>query len=148
MIGKKTTVSIRKPMKRAFRRIVNAIQWKTINVVPLPGIYANRYRMRDGRMLLDPCPAILVQSRGGETRAVFATFEKGHLFPAVDTAGYEESSTAGGSRPNPHRADRPPWKLLEEEDPATKVAKEIAASTPLAQTWVENGAAMKHRKAN
>jgi hypothetical protein len=68
---------------KMFRRIVNAIQWKTINVVPLPGIYANRYRMRDGRMLLDPCPAILLQSRGGETRTVFATFERKHSAPVM-----------------------------------------------------------------
>jgi hypothetical protein len=88
-------------------------------------------------MLLDPCPAILLQSRGGETRTVFATFEHGHLFAACDTKGYEESTVAGGARPNPYRADRPPWELLDEEDPATKVANEVAASTPLAQTWTE-----------
>jgi hypothetical protein len=116
---------------------MSVLQWKTVNVVPLPGVYANRYRRSDGRVILDPAPAILVQSRGGEVRAVFATYEKGHLFAAVDTAGYEESTVSSGSRPSPYRADRPPWECLDEEDPTKKVADDIASRVPLATTWVE-----------
>lgn len=95
---------------------MNAIHpWKTINVVPLPTPWVNRYRFRDGRPLTDPCPAVLIQERGGETRTVFATFAKGVLFPAVDTPGYEDSSPASGPR---RMEDTPPWERLDEKDPA------------------------------
>jgi hypothetical protein len=87
-------------------------------------------------MIHDPCPAILVQERSGESRTAFATYHRGLLFAACDTEGYEESSCAGGPRATPYRADLPPWQVLGEIDPSQKVADEIAASTPLATSSV------------
>ncbi|MFZ0118106.1 MAG: hypothetical protein WAL99_01375 [Pseudonocardiaceae bacterium] len=111
-------------LKKTARRIMDKVNpWRTVNVVPLPGTWTNRYRTNSGEMILDPCPAVLVQERGGETRATFATFDKGFLFPAVDTAGYEESSCSAG-RP-PHRADKAPWEMIDEIDPEQKVKDEM-----------------------
>jgi hypothetical protein len=88
-------------------------------------------------MIHDPCPAILVQERGGESRAAFATYYCGELFAAIDTNGYEESSCAGGPRSVPYRADRPPWELLDEEDPVKKAAEEAARGVPLASSFIK-----------
>jgi hypothetical protein len=110
--------------------------WKTISVVPLSGTWANRYRQTNGtgKMILDPCPAILVQERGGETRTAFATYHHGLLFAACDTPGYEENSCAGGPRATPYRPDKPPWECLDESDPMQKIADE--AGEPIAKSFV------------
>jgi hypothetical protein len=111
--------------------------WRTINVIPLAGTWCNRFRRNDGRMLLDPCPGLLIEERGGESRVAFATYHRGLVFAACDMPGYEESSCAGGPRATPYRADLPPWLMLDEIDPAQKVADDIAARVPLATTWIE-----------
>jgi hypothetical protein len=122
-------------MKRKWR-VMDAItlSWKTSNVVPLPGTWCNRYRRHDGRIILDPCPALLVQERGNDRRTCFATYHKGLLFPALDTDGYEESNCSG--RTIPYRANEPPWELLDEIDPAAKVADEAANAKYLANSFV------------
>jgi hypothetical protein len=112
--------------------------WKTVNVVPLAGTWCNRFRTKAGKAIQDPCPAILVQSRGNETRTAFATYNKGVLFAACDMPGYEESSCAGGPRANPYRPGQPPWLMLDEIDPAQKVADDIAASVPLSSFFTRN----------
>lgn len=119
-------------------KIMNALRpWKTVSVVPLAGVWANRFRRKDGRMILDPCPGLLIQERAGESRAVFATYHQGILMPACEMDGFEEASCAGGPRANPYRADLPPWQLLDEIDPVQKAAGEAAAGTPLATSWVK-----------
>jgi hypothetical protein len=134
MIGIKTAAN-RKPTR--MRRLMNAIKpWRTVNVVPLAGTWANRYRRKDGRMIIDPCPGILIQERAGETRTCFATYYRGLIMPAIETDGYEESSCAGGPRATPYRADLPPWLVLDEVDPAQKVADEVAAGEPLAKSFI------------
>jgi hypothetical protein len=93
----------RKPIKMKRRwRIMDTIKpWRTINVVPLSGTWSNRFRTKAGMALQDPCPAILIQERGGETRTCFATYYHGLLLPACDQEGYEDSSVISGSRTRP-----------------------------------------------
>ncbi|HEX5348525.1 MAG TPA: hypothetical protein VFW64_15695 [Pseudonocardiaceae bacterium] len=88
-------------------------------------------------MIIDPCPGLVIQERGGETRVAFATYYEGLIFPAVETAGYEDSSTAGGPRSNPYRPGLPPWLLLDEIDPVAKVAAEAANAGYLASSFVQ-----------
>jgi hypothetical protein len=116
-------------IKRTARRIMSTMKpWRTVNLVPLAGVWSNRYRRRDGLAITnDPCPGVLIQERGDETRTCFATYYRGLIFPAIETDGYEESTCAGGPRANPYRAGQPPWLLLDEVDPAQKVANEAAA---------------------
>lgn len=99
--------------------------WQTTNVVPLPTAWCNRYRLRDGRFLTDPCPAVLIQERAGVTRVVFATFARGVLFPAIETTGFEESSPTSGPR---RTDDIPPWEKLDEKDPAQQVGTPVIRS--------------------
>jgi hypothetical protein len=98
--------------------------WRTVNVVPLSATWSNRFRTNDGRAINDPCPALLVQERGGETRVVFASYANGEVFPACQMAGYEDSSST--SRVNPHRADEPPWMRLDERDPVQTATDKAA----------------------
>jgi hypothetical protein len=77
----------------------------------------------------------MIQERGGESRVVFATYHNGVLIPAVETAGYEESSTAGGSRSLPYRPGPPPWELLDEVDPVAKVAADAANAGYLVKSF-------------
>lgn len=102
--------------------------WRTINVVPLAGTWSNRFRTKAGMALSDPCPAILIQEKGNETRTCFATYYRGLLFPACDQEGYEESSVISGSRTHPYRPDLPPWLRLDEPDPAQEAAAKAAAT--------------------
>jgi hypothetical protein len=132
MIGKKTAA---KPMKMRRRWRMSILQWRTVNVVPLAMPWSNRYRRADGRAIHDPCPGLMIQERGGESRVVFATYHNGVLIPAVETAGYEESSTAGGSRSLPYRPGPPPWELLDEVDPVAKVAADAANAGYLAKSF-------------
>jgi hypothetical protein len=134
----KNSAANRKPTR--MRRLMNTIKpWKTVSVIPLSSGWSNRYRRADGRIIIDPCPGLVIQERGGESRVAFATYHEGLVFPAVETAGYEESSTAGGPRSNPYRAGLPPWLLLDEVDPVAKAAAEAASGVKLATSFVLPG---------
>jgi hypothetical protein len=132
MTGNKTA----KPMKTKRRWSMSVLQWQTVNVVALAGTWGCRYRRSDGRTLLDPCPGVLIQKRGGESRAVFATYHNGVLIPAIETAGFEEATCAGGSRSNPYRPGAPPWELLDEVDPVAQTTEQAAAAAKLAHSYI------------
>jgi hypothetical protein len=133
LIGNNTTA---KPMKKKRRWAMDAIQpWRTVNVVPVGGIWSNRFRTNSGGALNDPCPAVLIQERGSQSRVVFATYCRGVLMPACDLPGYEESSPISGSRTHPYRPGAPPWERLDEIDPAQKVAED-AAAVQLAKSYI------------
>jgi hypothetical protein len=134
MIIKKTTA---KPAKmRRKLSIMSILQWKTTSVCPLAGTWGNRYRRTDGRIIMDPAPCLLLQQRGADSRAVFATYENGVLIAACDTKGYEESSCISGSRTHPYRPGPPPWELLDEEDPAKQTDEQAAAAAKVRESFI------------
>lgn len=91
-------------------RRVNLIKtdWRSVGAVTLPIGWSNEYDIGNGEKFIEPCPALLLQERRGQTRCVFATYADGCLEAACDNPLYHDSTPPYPSVKPPRRTGPPP----------------------------------------